>query len=104
MIVPFRDSISCFYPFISDIRRICVGNPVESGVSSVIFQGWASHANGIISLGMSLKIGDARKGHFSWSMAFNLSLQKKIVVKHQIFKLFVLADTEVYLESHVSKN
>ena len=77
IIVPFRDSISCINPSISVIRRIWGGMPVNSGVFSVLFQVWYIHANDIISLGMSLKIRDAPKGHFSWSMAFNLSWWKK---------------------------
>ena len=64
MIVPFRDSISNFNPSISYIRRICGGITVNSGVYSVLFQGWDICANDIISLGMSLKIGDELKGHF----------------------------------------
>ena len=73
IISPFRDSISCFTPYISDISRICGGMPVNLGVSSVLLQGWGIHANDIISLGMSLKIGDACEGYFQWIMAFNLS-------------------------------
>ena len=71
MIVSFRDLISRLNPYIFEIRVIHGGMSVNSGVSSVLFQGWAIRANEIISLVMSPKIGDARKGHFSWSMAFN---------------------------------
>ena len=52
---------------------MCGGMPVNSGVYSVLFQVWAIRANNIISLGMSMKILDAHKGHFSWSMDFNFS-------------------------------
>ena len=102
MVVTFRDSISRFIPYIYDIRRVCGGMPVKSGVSFLIFQGWDICANRIIPLGMSL-IGDTRKGNFSWSMDFNLSWWKKIVANQKIFKWFVLADMEVYLGRRVSK-
>ena len=72
IIVPFRDSISRFNLSISGIRRICRRMPVNSGVSFVLFQGLVICTNNIISLGMSLKIGDATKGYFSWSMVFSL--------------------------------
>ena len=104
MMFPFRDSISRFNPSISYIRIICGGMPVNSGVSFVLFQGWAVRTNNIISLGMSLKIGDVRKWHFLWSMAFNLLWWGKIVAKHHILKWFFLADMEVYLGIHVSNN
>ena len=70
----------------------------------MLFQVWAIRANDIISLGMSTKIGDARKGHLSWIMAFNLSLWKQIFAKQHIFNIFVLDDMEVYLGIRVSKN
>ena len=61
MIVPFKDFISCLNPYISDIIIIFGGMKLKSGVSSVLFQVCAIRANDIISLGMSIKIGDACK-------------------------------------------
>ena len=72
MIYPFKDSISRFNTFISDIKRICGGVPVNLGVSSLLFQGWDICVNEIILLVMYLRIGYACKGHFLWSMTFNL--------------------------------
>ena len=85
------------------MRRICGGMPVNSGVYYVLFQGRYVCANAIIPLGMSLKIGDASKGHFSWSMALHFLLWKKIAKQH-IIKLFVLVDMELYIGRLVSKN
>ena len=104
MISPFRYLISCFNPSIYNIRRIYVGIPVKSGVFSELFQVWSIRANDIISLIMSMKIGYARKGHFSRSMAFNFSWWKQIVAKQHIFNIFVLDEMEVYLGICISKN
>ena len=98
----FGDSISRFNPSISDIRRIYGGMPVNSGVSSVLFKGWAIHANYIISLGMSLKIGNAHKGHFSWSMDFNFSWWKQIVVNRKICLLIYFSwDGSISWDTHL---
>ena len=70
MIAQFKELISNYNTFIYDIIIICGGMPLNSGVSSVLFQVWAIRDNYIIALGMSLKFGDARREHLSWSMDF----------------------------------
>ena len=102
--LPFRDLISRFNHSIYDIRIIFAGIPVKSGVPSVLFQGWAIRTSDIKSLKISLKIGHARKGHFSWRMDFNLTQWKKTVDKQNIVKELILADMEVYFGTRIYKN
>ena len=47
----------------------------------MIFQGWDIRANGMKTLGMSLKIEYACKGQFSWSIAFNFVYMEIIFFK-----------------------
>ena len=70
---------------------------LNSGVYSVLFQGWDICANEIISLGMSLKIGDARKGHFSWIVAFIFCCCGNKLLQSRIFSSDLLYLTWKYI-------
>ena len=76
---------------------------VNSGVSSVLFQGWGIDSNNIISLGLSMKLEMHTKetSHGAWLLIF---LWRQIILKQHIFRLFLLAEMELYIWRRVSKN